>query len=89
MRSWQDFDLVLVRLPLFLFSATFFPLSTYPRACRRSSSSRRCTAGVHARRALTTGHVDAMILVDVAYLAVMGLLGLVIVARRLHLLLLK
>ena len=32
-RTWQDFDLVFViTLPLFLFSATFFPITTYPRA---------------------------------------------------------
>ncbi len=31
MRSWQDFDFVfLAALPLFLFSATFYPLSVYP-----------------------------------------------------------
>jgi lipooligosaccharide transport system permease protein len=31
-RSWQDFDLVsLVQMPLFLFSATFFPITLYPR----------------------------------------------------------
>ncbi len=31
MKSWQDFDLVaLVTLPLFLFSATFYPISVYP-----------------------------------------------------------
>ena len=33
MRTWQDFELIgLVQLPLFLFSATFFPISTYPEA---------------------------------------------------------
>ena len=31
MRTWQDFDLVLlVQLPLFLFSGTFFPVTLYP-----------------------------------------------------------
>ena len=31
MRSWQDFDLVqLVMLPMFLFSATFYPITVYP-----------------------------------------------------------
>ncbi|HSK51726.1 MAG TPA: ABC transporter permease, partial [Clostridia bacterium] len=35
MRTWQDFDLIqLVILPLFLFSATFFPLETYPEGLR-------------------------------------------------------
>ena len=32
MRTWQDFDLIqLVVLPMFLFSATFYPIETYPR----------------------------------------------------------
>ena len=31
MRSWQDFDMIsVITLPLFLFSATFYPLSVYP-----------------------------------------------------------
>jgi len=31
-RSWQDFDKVaIVQMPLFLFSATFFPITLYPR----------------------------------------------------------
>ena len=33
MRSWVDFDYVnLALVPMFLFSATFFPLSRYPEA---------------------------------------------------------
>jgi lipooligosaccharide transport system permease protein len=33
MRSWVDFDYVTLAIqPMFLFSATFFPLSTYPGA---------------------------------------------------------
>ena len=33
MKSWQDFDyILLVAVPLFLFSGTFYPLSVYPRA---------------------------------------------------------
>ena len=32
MRSWQDFEyIMLATLPMFLFSATFYPLSVYPR----------------------------------------------------------
>ena len=44
MRGWQDFDFVqLAMLPLFLFSTTFYPLSTYPGRCSWSSSARRST----------------------------------------------
>ena len=45
LKKWQDFDLLLLVLtPLFLFSATFFPITVYPRRCRRWSSSARSTA---------------------------------------------
>ena len=32
MKSWQDFDyVILASTPMFLFSATFYPLNMYPR----------------------------------------------------------
>ena len=44
MKTWQDFDLIqLVVLPLFLFSATFYPIETYPDALQVIVRSRRCT----------------------------------------------
>ena len=88
MRSWLDFEFVqLSILPLFLFSATFYPLSTYPGALQVLV---RCTPlyqGVAVERALTTGTVGPGILWHVLYLATMGLLGLRIAARRMHVLL--
>ena len=33
MRSWQDFEYItLVTLPMFLFSATFYPITVYPES---------------------------------------------------------
>lgn len=90
MRSWQDFDLVqLVMLPMFLFSATFFPLSAYPPALQFLVQLTPLYHGVALERAVMTGAIGPEILVNVAYLVVMGLVGLVLVAKRLHLLLLK
>jgi len=90
MRSWQDFDLVqLVVLPLFLFSGTFYPISAYPEALQAFVMLTPLWHGVDLIRALVTGAVDPGILVHVAYLGVMGLVGLAIVARRLDKLLLK
>ena len=44
MRSFVDFDYVnLAIVPLFLFSATFFPIERYPRRCSGSCGSRRST----------------------------------------------
>ena len=90
MRSWQDFDLVqLVVLPMFLFSATFFPLSAYPGPLQTIVQLTPLYHGVALERALMTGVLGPEILLNVAYLVLMGAIGLVIVARRLHLILLK
>ncbi len=90
MRSWQDFDLInLVVLPLFLFSGTFYPLTAYPEPLRILVQLTPLWQGVDMIRALVTGAVDPSILWHVAYLGAMGLVGLVIVGRRLDRLLLK
>ena len=88
MRSWQDFEFVqLAILPLFLFSATFYPLSTYPRALQLIVQCTPLYQGVAMERALTTGTVGPDIIVHVVYLLAMGLIGLRIASRRMHVLL--
>jgi lipooligosaccharide transport system permease protein len=90
MRTWQDFDLIqLVILPMFLFSGTFFPLDTLPEALRTIVVLTPLWHGVDLLRGLTVGVVGPETLVHVAYLTVMGLLGLAVVSRRLDKLLLK
>jgi len=90
MRTWQDFDLIqLVILPLFLFSATFYPITTYPEPIRLLVELTPLYHGVDLVRGLTTGALGPGMLVHVAYLSVMGLAGLAISARRLERLLLK
>jgi lipooligosaccharide transport system permease protein len=90
MRKWQDFDLIfVVTLPLFLFSATFFPISAYPEPVRIFVELTPLYRGVHLVRGLTTGVIEPMLLVDVLYLATLGVIGLLIVNRRLGRLLLK
>jgi len=89
MRSWTDFDLVtLAIVPLFLFSATFYPLSTYPEALQVVVQLTPLYHGVDLLRSLTLGDVGPDLLVHVAYLLVMGLVGLQIAGRRLERLLL-
>jgi lipooligosaccharide transport system permease protein len=90
MRTWQDFDLVqLVILPLFLFSATFYPVTTYPEPIRFLVELTPLYHGVDLVRGLTTGALEPGMLVHVAYLLIMGLVGLAITSRRLERLLLK
>jgi lipooligosaccharide transport system permease protein len=90
MRSWQDFDLInLVVLPLFLFSGTFFPISSYPPALQVIVAITPLYQGVDLIRSLVSGFVDASVVIHVVYLTVMGVIGLSIVARRLDKLLLQ
>jgi lipooligosaccharide transport system permease protein len=90
MRKWQDFDLVtVVTMPLFLFSGTFFPISVYPDWLETIVELTPLYRGVHMLRSFSTGEVGPMVLVDIAYLAIIGLIGVSITARRLRGLLLK
>ncbi len=90
MKSWQDFDkITLAQLPLFLFSATFFPVSAYPDAVRWLVEVTPLYRGVVLCRELTTGAVSMASVWSVLYLVAMGALGLLLVRRRLDLLLLK
>ena len=89
MRSWQDFDKVsLALIPLFLFSATFYPLSVYPAWLQVVV---RCTPlyqGVALLRGLDTGIVSWSMVGHAAYLAAMGTTGLLVATRRMAALLL-
>ena len=90
MRNWQDFDLVqLVILPLFLFSATFYPIETYPDVLRVVVQLTPLYQGVDLIRSLTVGAISPILLFHVAYLLVMGFAGLYVVSRRLDKLLLQ
>jgi lipooligosaccharide transport system permease protein len=89
MRSWQDFDYVLLAsLPLFLFSTTFYPLSVYPTPLAVVVECTPLYQGVVILRALVLGVPDPSLLWRAAYLAAMGLAGLAVSSRRIAILLL-
>ena len=89
MKSWQDFEYVtLVTLPMFLFSATFYPLSTYPEALQWVVRLSPLYHAAALLRELTTGAVTALSLVHVLVLLGLGLVGVVVTGRRLEKLLL-
>jgi lipooligosaccharide transport system permease protein len=89
-RSWNDFEIVqAVLIPLFLFSATFFPLYTYTGPVRVIVECTPLYHGVALIRSLTTGAVGWGVLVHIAYLLTMGVIGLLITSRRLARLLLQ
>jgi lipooligosaccharide transport system permease protein len=89
MRSWQDFEFVtLASVPLFLFSATFFPLSVYPRAVAVVVECTPLYQSVALMRGLALGTVGPALAFRAAYLALMGVAGLYLAGRRVSRLLL-
>ena len=90
MRSWQDFEFImLATLPMFLLSATFYPLSVYPRPVQIVVECTPLYQGVALMRGLTLGVVGPGLLWHVAYLALMGLAGLWLASGRIGRLLLQ
>lgn len=89
MRSWQDFDLILlVVMPMFLFSTTFFPITVYPPAVRIAVECLPLYHGIELMRQFTTGAVSWSALGHVAYFAIMVVVGGWFATRRLGKLLL-
>lgn len=90
MRTWQDFEFVqLATLPMFLFSTTFYPLSVYPRPLQFVVECTPLYQSVVILRDLTLGTVGPGLLWNVAYLAVLGVIGLLVAGRRIGRLLLR
>ena len=55
MRNWKDFDLIqLVMLPMFMFSATFYPISVYPEVLEWIVRVLPLYHGIELVRSLTT-----------------------------------
>ena len=89
MRSWEDMDMIqLAILPMFLFSATFYPLTTYPAAVQWLVQLTPLYQGVSLIRGLTTGLLHPSMLADAGYLAVLGAVGVRVASLRLRRLLL-
>ena len=90
MRSWQDLDLLFtVTLPLFLFSGTFFPITTYPEPLRTIVEFTPLYRGVDMVRGLTTGIVGWAQVIYAVYLFVMGVFFVWVASRRLGKMLIK
>jgi lipooligosaccharide transport system permease protein len=89
MRSWADFDWVpAITLPMFLFSATFYPLSSYGGLGWIVQLS-PLYHGVALVRGASLGVASWGMLVHVAVLVSLTVVGLSVAARRVETLLLK
>jgi lipooligosaccharide transport system permease protein len=90
MRSWQDFEFVqLAIVPMFLFSATFYPLTAYPGGVQTLVRLTPLYQGVVLCRDMALGSMGWDAVIAVCYLTVLGVLGLYVASRRLGTLLLK
>jgi len=90
MRSWKDFDFIFIILtPLFLFSATFYPVEIYPGVLRYIVELSPLTRGAHLVRSLVFGDLNLLMLVDIGFLSLVGFLGYRHAVSRLGKLLLK
>ena len=85
MKTFQQMDWInFVLLPMFLFSATFYPLSVYPQVIQWIIQVFPLWHGVELIRGLTTGALSWGMLGHVLYFVVMIAVGLTFTTRRLR-----
>lgn len=85
MKTFQQMDWInFVMLPMFLFSATFYPLSVYPELVQRLIQVLPLWHAVELVRGLTLGLWSSQLLLHVGYFAAMIGLGIVFTTRRLR-----
>jgi lipooligosaccharide transport system permease protein len=85
MKTFQQMDWInFVMLPMFIFSATFYPITVYPPVMQYIIEALPLWHGVELIRGLTTGDLSVGLLWHVLYFVVMIALGLVFTTRRLR-----
>ncbi len=85
LKSFQQMDWInFALLPMFLLSATFYPLSVYPEPVQWMIQALPLWHGVELIRGLTTGVVGPVMLAHVGYFVVMVAVGMVFTTRRLR-----
>ncbi|GAA1449473.1 ABC transporter permease [Leifsonia poae] len=85
MKTFQQMDWInFIMLPMFLLSATFYPITVYPEGIQWVIRAMPLWQGVELVRGLTTGAVSWGLLWHVLYFAVMIALGLILTTRRLR-----
>ena len=90
MKTYQHLDFVFfIMLPMFLLSATFFPITVYPEPLQWVVMALPLWHGVDMIRQLTTGIIQPSIWVHVAYFVGMILIGATLATRRLKSLFLR
>ena len=85
LKTFQQMDWIqFFLLPMFLLSATFYPLSVYPAPVQWIVQALPLWHGVELIRGLTTGALGPAMLVHLGYYLVMIVVGLAFTTRRLR-----
>jgi lipooligosaccharide transport system permease protein len=85
LKTFQQMDWIqFFLLPMFLLSATFYPITVYPEPVQWVVQALPLWHGVELVRGLTTGVLGPAMLVHVAYYLVMIAVGLAFTTRRLR-----
>jgi lipooligosaccharide transport system permease protein len=84
LKNFQEMDwLNFIMLPMFLFSATFYPITLYPEPIQYLIKFLPLWHGVEMIRAFTIGPITFGVMGHIAYFMGMILLGLTVTTRRL------
>ena len=76
-------------LPMFMFSATLFPITAFPQVVQWFIMALPLWHGVELMRQLSVGHFDASSAIHLGYFLVMSVLGVAFTTRRLRALFLR
>ncbi|MCQ6269729.1 ABC transporter permease [Pseudarthrobacter sp. R1] len=90
LKTFQQMDWInFIMLPMFLFSATFYPLSVYPQAIQWLIQAMPLWHGVELLRQISVGTFTAATPIHIGYYLVMTALGMLLTTVRLRQLFLK
>lgn len=90
MKTFQHLDFVFfIMMPMFLLSATFFPIEVYPEGLQWVIMAMPLWHGVDMIRMLTTGIFDQAMIYHLLYFLIMIVVGVFFATRRLKALFLR
>jgi len=88
--TFQQMDWInIALLPMFMFSATLFPITVFPEAIQWFVMALPLWHGVELMRQLSVGHFEASTWVHIGYFVVMSVAGIGFTTRRLRALFLR
>jgi lipooligosaccharide transport system permease protein len=90
LRGWHDFQLIqLFMLPMFLFSATFYPITVYPAGIQWVIRVLPLYPSIDLLRGVALDDIGTPVAYGLGYLIVVGVAAWLLAARRLRVLLIR